>query len=169
MRVSGAQGADGIEHVRLVDARPTLARASAAVGLCLFAVGALLFPAYALGTPLGLWRLDAEGPLPLLAGWLVRVAAVSAAGLLGPAVLRAVSTGLLPCTRRGVVRFAALEAFLCAAPATLMSFLVAGGVDDLMRVLTLAFVLTALFSFAVLLPLYRRGWDAARRQRAGED
>lgn len=156
-------GGEQPARIELVRFRPSFWRAAAAVGSCLVVVGFALFPAFALGTPLGRWRLGEEGVLVLFAGWAVMVVAVSAAALTGPALLRGVSTGLRQSTRRGVVQLAAFEAVLCAAPATLMSFLVAGGVDDIMRVLATTFFMTGVFSFAVLLPMYRRGWDDANQ------
>lgn len=153
------------ERIEVAAFRPGFVRSAAHVAPALLVVGLVLAVPFAIMTPLGRDQVGRLGLGGFVLGWTVVVVAIVLAAVLAIGILRAVSPGVRRFGRRDAVRLAAGDAVAAGAAATGVAFLVAGGVDDVMRVLAFAFVLTTLFTWAMLVPLYRRGHDRVADER----
>ncbi|WP_424465560.1 hypothetical protein [Pseudoclavibacter helvolus] len=133
----------------------------------LLAVGLVAFFAYALFTEIGSAQLGDRGFVPLLLGWLAMLGLCILGAVAALAAERGVSTGLRAYTRARVLPLAIGHSLLAAAGATFCSFWVSGGAYDLLTVLSCTFLLTFLFTAAVLVPAYLSGFANAEAERGG--
>lgn len=140
---------------------PPLSQAVRRVVPALLAVGLVLFIPFGWFTEQGRQQVQERGVGPVLLGWAGMLVLLVLGALLGLAIARALGTSTRRFRRVEVLRLAVGESVVAAAGTTFVAVLVAGGSSDLLRVLAIAFVLTFLFSWAMLLPLYRQAWDAA--------
>lgn len=163
-RPPGAPRTDEPVRLESVAFRPGVLRSAQFVAPALAIVGMLVLIPFIM-TPIGSSQLERLGFGGVLRGWLVLVLASCAAAILAITVLRWVSAGTRRYARRDVFRLAAGDALAAGGAAAFVSFLVSGGIEDVTRVLTTSFVLCALFTWAMLVPLYRRGWDAVALER----
>lgn len=159
--------ADEPARLEVAAFRPGFLTSARFVAPALLVVGMLVLIPF-LGTPVGRSQLERLGFGGLLGGWFVLVAAACVAAILAIAILRWVSSGTRRYARRDVLRLAAGDAVAAGAAAAFVSFLVSGGIEDVTRVLTVTFVICALFTWAMLVPLYRRGWDGVAADRGIE-
>ena len=156
--------ADDERQLELLAFRPSLRRSAAVVAAALFGVGLVLFVPFVVATPFGRAALEARGFLALAGSWIVMVLIIVAGGLIALTGVRALSSVLRRARRTDVLKLALGEAAVTAAGATFAAALVSGALNDLIRVLAITFVLTFLFTWAMLFPLYRRAWDEAAAQ-----
>lgn len=161
-----AAPAEDAPSISLAAFRPSQRDVLARLVPTLLAVGLVAFFGFALLTDVGRAQLDERGFVPLLLGWIAMLALCILGAVAALAAERGVSTGLRSYTRKRVLPLALGHSILAAAGATFFSFWISGGAYDLLTVLTCTFVLTLLFTAAVLVPAYLTGFAQAEAERA---
>ena len=155
-----AEPRDDAERIEAIAFRPSTTRTLAYVAPVLVVVGLAIFPLVAFGTPIGRRLLEERGA-GFFGGWAVMILIIVGSAMLALAILRAISSGTRRLRRVDTLRLAVADAASAAAGAVGGTVLTSASLDDVMRVLAFAFVLTFLFTWAMVLPLTRRSWDQA--------
>lgn len=153
-------GGDDVERLELTAFRPPFAHVVVGVVPMLVVVGLVLFLPY-WWTPEGRAQVVERGWLPVVLGWIGMVLIIVLGALLGLGLARIFANGVQRFRRVDVFRLALWHAVVGGAGATLASIFVAGSVADLLRVITIVFFMTVIFTWAALFPRYRRAWDAS--------
>lgn len=150
------------QELEVISFRPTMRVSAVRVSIALLAVGLALLVPYMFGTALGRQQLDERGFAGLLATWLLMIVLVTIGALLGIVISRSISNPTRRVRRTHTLRLASGEAAFAAAGATFAAVIVMS-IDfmPMVSVLGIVFVMAFLFSWAMLFPIYRQGWDAA--------
>lgn len=156
-----------VRQLELVTFRPSLAMTAAYVGPVLIVAGLLVYIPFLRASPEAQAYAETRG-LELFGSWAVMVLLIVGAALIAMAIMRAFSSVTRRASRFDTLKLALADATFAAMGATGAAALVAGFVDDMMRVLAVTFVLTFVFTWAMSFPLHRRAWDAAA-ERSSDD
>ncbi|MGO2112797.1 MAG: hypothetical protein ACTH31_14425 [Pseudoclavibacter sp.] len=149
-------------HLELVAFRPPLGATVLRVAPALLIVGMLLCIPFSIGTDAGRAITIERGVLGLAGTWLGMIAIIVLAAILGISISRSVSNELRRSRRVDTFRIAIGESAFAAAAATMAgAIIVTIDMLDAVAVIGVVFVMTFLFTWAMLFPLYRKAWDDA--------